>query len=153
MRRFEFSLERVLRHKERAERQAELKQSQALAHLRGVDAEVAAIRRRLDETAAGLEAKVGNKLDLAAWLANYRMAERLQRELSAAQQRRAAALHALQEAAGQRKKKALEAEAIRHLRHRRKEQHDSAAAKAEQVALDEISLRRWLGAGEEGNKS
>jgi flagellar biosynthesis chaperone FliJ len=149
MPRFQFNLERVLRHKERHERQAELRQQQALGQLRAVEMEIAVCQRRLDDSAAALQGKLGRSLDLSAWLASYREAERLARELAAAEARRLRALQALQEAAAGRRKKALEAEALRHLRRRHKQKHEESAARAEQVALDEISLRRWTGAADE----
>jgi flagellar export protein FliJ len=149
MRRFDFPLEQVLRHRERREQQAELREQHAAAALRTVQAECTTLRCQLDEVAAALHGKMGAALDVTAWLAAYRQAERLGSDLQSAETRQAAALQALQEAAVDRKKKALEAEALRRLKQSRKQKHDDDVAKAEQIALDEIGMRRWRDWGNE----
>lgn len=143
MKRFEFRLDRVLHYKERREQQAELEEQRLAAALNVQDGEISALERRLKQLAEDWSNQSARALDLTAWLNNARGAERLQRELITAQARRLQTLQALQAAAVRRRQAALEAEALRQLRRRRKDQHEAAAAKAEQVQLDEISLRRW----------
>jgi flagellar export protein FliJ len=139
--RFKFSLERVLKHKERRERLAEMRQQRALVELRAREAAAATLRNRLESIRAELPS--AGALDLAAWLANFRHAERLTRELDQADIEVIRAARSVQEASAQRRQQALEAEALRQLRQRRQEEHVAEAARAEQLFLDEQGLRRW----------
>lgn len=143
MQRFVFTLERVLKYKERRERLAEMRQLRALATLRTCEAVVATLRDRWQEAGALLPGGTGRTLDVAAWLAHFRHVERLARELAAAEHQVREAARRVEEAAALRRQQAREAEALRQLRRRQHEEYWRQAAKAEQRFLDEQGLRRW----------
>lgn len=143
MRRFRFRLAQVLHVKEQRERVAEVRQQQALALRTACEAEVKALGDDLERTAATLTAKMGRPLDFAAWLATYRKSEQVGRALLAAETRAQQAVQAYEAASAQRRRLAVEAEALRQLRQQQLHAHQHAAARAEQIFLDELSLRRW----------
>lgn len=143
MQRFRFKLEQVLRHKERRERLAEMRQWRALAALRTQEQALAKLQARWRNAGAALPSDPHAALDVARWLAQLRAAERLARDLAAATLRVHEAAVAFENATAQRRQQALEAEALRQLRHRQHERYLEQAAKAEQRFLDEEGMRRW----------
>ena len=143
MRRFSFALEKVLKHKERRERLAEMRQLRSLAALRIREQAEVELRMRWEQAGAHLMGGPKAARDVAHWLVHFRHAEKLAREMAAAATRVREAARAVEEATAERRQRAREAEALRRLRHRQHEQHLEAMAKAEQRFLDEEGLRRW----------
>ncbi|MBI3408767.1 MAG: flagellar FliJ family protein [Planctomycetes bacterium] len=143
MKRFEFALERVLHFKKQRERLAEARQLEARARLQAAEAVLKELRRELEKTAMEMRARLGEGLELGAWTAGYRKVEQLGRKVSAAEEAvRLAAKHYM-DASAARKQLAIEVEGLKQLRERQWHEHQAAAARAEQIMLDDIGLRRW----------
>ena len=142
MQRFVFSLERVLKHRERRERLAEMRLLRAVAALQAREAAAVLARSRLQQAGVGLAGR--QALDVTAWLTTFRHLDRLARELAAAEAQVREAARFVEEAAAQHRRLAREAEALRQLRRQHFERHRKAAAKTEERFLDEQGLRRWF---------
>jgi flagellar export protein FliJ len=143
VKRFEFHLQRVLQFKERNERLAEARQQAALADLQRCEAEMAALGQQLHEVATSQQTQPGKVLNLAGWLTLHRKAEQLRQALLQAEQQTRQARVRYAQASRERRDRAVEAEALRKLRQRQSLSHREAVEHAEQVALDDIGLRRW----------
>jgi flagellar export protein FliJ len=148
VKRFQFSLGRVLKLKEQRERMAELRLKQAQLALEQARAVVAAIRERLRQTSAALEPKIGNPIPPASWIAYYEHSQQLGRNLEQAEGHVVRARQQLQEAAAQRTQIATEVEALNHLRHQQWQEHTYDMMHLEQIRLDELGMRRWKAAQE-----
>lgn len=154
MKRFQFSLERVLRLKKQRERLAELRLMQARQVLDKHCAEVARIAEQLRQTAAAASRQVGSTLPAGSWIAYYQHAVQLERLLQTAEGRVALARKAVEEAAAARTAVTKEVEALLYLRRNQWELHLEARAQEEQNRLDEVSMRRWIMAqGNSGESS
>ncbi len=146
MRRFEFRLERVLRLKRQRTRLAELRQQMARLAVEVAEARVAALREALERDALGLAGKIGRSLPVTEWLRARQHSTRLGRALQAAEEDLRCAGEELEQAAAARARAAAETEALLYLRQRALDAHRDAAERANQAALDELSLRRWQAA-------
>ena len=143
MRRFQFTLERVLKLKEQRERMAELRQKQARAALEMARRVVASIWTQLEQNAEALEVKVGTSIATGPWLAHYQHAAQLGQALEAADANLRRATQELRQASAQRVQITQEVEALRHLRHQQWQDHWQETMRQEQIRLDELGMRRW----------
>ncbi|HWG43755.1 MAG TPA: hypothetical protein VN688_13285 [Gemmataceae bacterium] len=150
MKRFHFRLERVLSVKVQRERLAEMRQRQAQARREEARAECVRIEEQLNQTTASASAKLRAAAILGTWQAHYAQAVALGELLAAAQRRADEAEAQLQEANRLRIQASLEVEALRALRAREWQSYRKEAARQQQNNLDELGLRRWLAAREEG---
>jgi len=149
MHRFHFPLDHALRYKERRERIEEIRQAQALGEKQKRDAEVERIRRLIDDTAVALQGQMGKPVNLATWFATLNRSEQLGKQMQAAQDEVGRAIVRLQAAQARYRQAAQEAESLRTLRHHAMQEHQTAAARAEQNFLEEIALFRWQNAEDE----
>lgn len=146
MRRFDFSLDRVLRLKRQVLRLAELRQRQAHADHAAAAAEVERLARGLDDAAEALGRDVGRPLPAAAWLGRAEQAARANRLLEAAHAAARATAERLRAADRVRAQAATEVEALVQLRDHRLREFHRAVGRAEQADLDAVGLRRWQAA-------
>jgi flagellar FliJ protein len=146
VRRFQFTLERVLKLKEQRERVAELRQKQAHAALEMARRVVASIWSQLEQNARALEIKVGNAVPPGTWIAHYQHAAQLGQSLELADANLQRAAQELRDASAQRVQITKEVEALRHLRHQQWQNHWDETMRQEQIRLDELGMRRWKAA-------
>jgi flagellar protein FliJ len=146
VKRFEFRLERVLRLKRQRTRLAEIRQKRARLAVEAAEGRIATIRSDLARDAAGLGEKVGRALPAGAWQDVQAHAARLGRDLEVAESDLRRAAGELEQAAAARSRAAAEEEALLFLRRRALDAHHEAAARTEQVRLDELGLLRWRSA-------
>ena len=153
MKRFEFSLERVLKVKRQLERQLELEQQRAKA---GVDRAVAS-RQLVHDQLSGISdrfvAAIGSTMTPDRWLAAADMTERLGESLQQADRGVAEAERQLLVVSQKRAHLASEVEALATLRRQQWEQWRHESHKYEQSQLDEVGLRRWMDAHSKSSDS
>lgn len=145
MPRFRFSLEPALRYKERRERLAEIAQLHALGRKQACAAEVNRLRQSLEMAAQFLHGRMATGFDVTTWLATMRQTEQLGKSLQAARDREREADRQFQEAVKVYQQAAREAEALRTLKQQQHHDYLEATARAEQIDLEQIALRRWPG--------
>lgn len=153
MKRFEFSLDRLLRVKRQLERLAELEQRRAQDATEQARARLDAFRDQLARISDRFAAAVGRAMTPQQWSSAYDMAERLGTSIHVSEAEVAQAEQKLLAAAQERAQLATEVEAISTLRRRQWEQWRQEAQKADQDRLDEVGLRLWQNArdGAEAN--
>jgi len=127
-----------------------MRQRQAQARREEARAECVRIEEQLNQTTASASAKLRAAAILGTWQAHYAQAVALGELLAAAQRRADEAEAQLQEANRLRIQASLEVEALRALRAREWQSYRKEAARQQQNNLDELGLRRWLAAREEG---
>ena len=143
---FTFELDRVLKFKRRREKLAQVQQNQASAALQAAQAAAATLRDQLDRACLRLQQKLGKPQDATTWLAIYLQSSLLQQALQTAGQKVEGAAANLQVAAAARKQAAVEVEMLLTLRQKKWQEHLREFQQTAQERLDELGLRRWLGA-------
>ena len=143
MKRFEFSLDRLLRVKRQLERLAELEQLRALGAVEQARATLDGFRAQLDRVSEQFSAAIGRAMPPQQWAFASDMAERLGRSISQSEQEVATAEQKLLVAAQERAQLATETEAISNLRQQQWELWKQEAQRADQDRLDEVGLRVW----------
>ncbi len=143
MKRFEFSLDRLLRVKRQLERLAELEQQRAQAALEQARTTLQGFRDQLTRVSDQFSAAIGRAMPSLQWAFASDMAERLGRSIGQSEQEVAAAEQKLFAAAQERAQLATEVEAIATLRRQQWELWRQEAQKADQDRLDEVGLRLW----------
>ena len=146
MKRFEFSLERLLKVKRQRERLAELEQQRARAAVDAARAQVEELRGQLARVADGLGGFVGQAVNPQQWATSYELSERIGRSIQAAEADVEKAEERLWEAQQERAQIATEVEALATLRQQQWDQYKQEVQKANQEQLDELGLRRWMAA-------
>lgn len=136
MKRFEFSLERVLQVKKQRERLAELQQQQARFAFNTAQEEVLAWHAQL--------AHLARPDGVLSWMARQQQAALVSQSVERAEQRAAHARQRLEEAIRARARIATEVEALAHLRQQQWQEFRRQQQGAQQAQLDEFGLRRWL---------
>jgi flagellar export protein FliJ len=143
VKRFEFSLDRLLRVKRQLERLAELEQRRAQDAVEAARATLQGFRDQLDRVSDQFSAAVGRAMAPHQWAFASDMAERLGRSIRQSEQEVAAAEQKLLVAAQERAQLATEVEAISTLRQQQWALWKQEAQKADQDRLDEVGLRLW----------
>ena len=144
MKRFEFSLDRLLKVKRQLERMVELEQAraaQAVAEARGT---VDGLKSRLEEIAATVQASVSRGAMPDNWTQVYSMSERLGAALDEAERKAQAAEQRLADVSRRRTAAATEVEVLSSLRGQKWDEWKVARAASTQEQLDETTLRRWM---------
>ena len=149
MKRFEFSLDRLLKMKRQHERMAELEQIRAVQAVDAAEARVVALQEQLREMAERINARLGQACSPGQWVSAYEMSERLGQAIAVAEKEVAVAEERLATAKQERMQVATEVEALSSLRSRQHDQWRHDAAAADQDKLDEIGLRNWMTAQHE----
>lgn len=143
MKRFEFSLERLLRVKRQQERLAELEQRRAQDAAEQARARLDAFRDQLSRISDCYTAAIGRAMTPLQWASASNMAERLGHSIRASETEVTSAEQKLLTAAQERAQLATEVEAIRTLREQQWTAWRQEAQKADQDRLDEVGLRLW----------
>jgi flagellar export protein FliJ len=143
MKRFSFSLARVLKLKEQRKRLAEQRQEQARAALDAARSVVAALIEELARNAVHVEGKLGQSTTPGEWLALSQHSVQLGRSLELAEAEVLKKLGLLREAAAQRTRAAREVEVLLHLRDKQLDQHWQETMHEDQLRLDELSMALW----------
>jgi len=149
VKRFEFSLDRLLKVKKQLERLAELEQQRARDAADQARARLADLRAQLDRVADQYAAAVGRAMTPTQWASASDLSERLGRSIHAGEEAVAAADEKLAAAAQERATLATEAEALSTLRQQQWDKWRQEAKAADQDRLDEVGLRRWMAAQRE----
>jgi flagellar FliJ protein len=143
VKRFDFALERVLRLKRQRERLAEMALARARADLDAARGRVADFAGQLDRLARAVGESVGRAVPPERWVADAGLSARLGQALREAERQAEQAQRRLDEAARERVRRAVEAEALQTLRQEQWEQYRRELNRHEQERLDELSLGRW----------
>jgi flagellar export protein FliJ len=149
VKRFEFSLERLLRVKRHQERLAELEQRRAQGVVEEARTRLDGFRDQLSRISDGFAAAVGRAMTPLQWASASNMAERLGNSIRASETEVAQAEQKLMVAAQERAQLATEVEAIVTLRSQQWAAWRQEAAKADQERQDEVGLRLWRQAQDE----
>jgi flagellar FliJ protein len=143
VKRFEFSLDRLLRVKRQLERLAEHEQQRAQNAVELARATLQGFRDQLDRVSDQFSAAVGHAMPPHQWAFASDMAERLGRSIGQSEQEVSTAEQKLFVAAQERAQLATEVEAISTLRQQQWTLWKQEAQKADQDRLDEVGLRLW----------
>jgi flagellar FliJ protein len=149
VKRFEFSLDRLLRVKRQLERLAELEQRRALEAAEQARAALQGLRDQLSRISDQFAASVGQAMQPYQWASASDLAERLGKSIHGAEQAVEKAEQKLLTAAQERAQLATEVEAISTLRQQQWDLWRHEAQKADQDRLDEVGLRLWQNARDE----
>lgn len=150
MKRFEFSLDRLLKTKQQLERLAEMELLRAREAADSARAHLSGLQAQLARAADQFGAAVGRAMAPHQWAAASDLTERLGRSIQAAEQGVAEADGKLNAAARERGQLATEVEALTTLRQQQWDQWRHDAQRADQDRLDEVGLRRWMAARADG---
>jgi flagellar protein FliJ len=146
VKRFEFSLDRLLRVKRQLERLAELEQRRAQDVVAQTRAKLDALRDQLTRISDRFAASVGRAMAPQQWASAYDMTDRLGKSIHVSEEEVSQAEQKLHVAAQERAQLATEVEAISTLRRQQWELWRQEAQKADQDRLDEVGLRLWQNA-------
>jgi flagellar protein FliJ len=149
VKRFEFSLDRLLRVKRQLERLAELEQRRAQEAAEAARATLQGLRDQLARISDQFSASIGRAMAPQQWASASDLAERLGKSIHLSEEEVAKAEQKLLAAAQERAQLATEVEAISTLRRQQWELWKQEAQKADQDRLDEVGLRLWQNARDE----
>lgn len=149
MKRFEFSLERVLKVKRQQEKLAELEVQRARELVEIACNSLRSLQDQLNRLSEEFAAAVGSTMTPTRWSSASDMADRIGQSIRLAEQEVAAAESRLHAASQERAQVCTEVEALATLRQQRWEQWRAEAQKADQDRLDEVGLRLWQAARDE----
>ncbi|MFM8274667.1 MAG: flagellar export protein FliJ [Gemmata sp.] len=149
MKRFEFSLERLLRVKRQQQHLAELEQRRAQDVVEQARARLDRLRDQLAGISDRYSASIGRAMHPLQWASASDMTERLGHSIRASEHDVSQAEQKLHAAAQQRAELATEVEAISTLRQQQWDAWRHEAQKADQDRLDEVGLRLWQQAQDE----
>jgi flagellar export protein FliJ len=144
VKRFEFSLDRLLKVKRQLERLAELEQQRAREAADQARARLTGLREQLDRVAGHYAAAVGRAMTPTQWASASDLSERLGRSIRTGEDEVVAADQKLAAAAQERATLATEVEALSTLRQQQWDRWRQEAKQADQDRLDEVGLRRWM---------
>jgi flagellar FliJ protein len=143
VKRFEFSLDRLLRVKRQLERLAELEQRRAQDAAEQARARLDGFRDQLARISDRFAAAVGRAMTPVQWASASDLAERLGQSIHLSEEEVARAEQKVLVAAQERAQLATEVEAISTLRRQQWDQWRQEAQRADQDRLDEVGLRVW----------
>jgi flagellar export protein FliJ len=143
MRRFRFTLEPALRHRQRLEEQAQIELAAQLRRLEHEHARAAALRlelQRHEEMRADLQLR---SIEIGALTDAERYGAALVRAIAEQENRVAEALTAVEARRAAAAQRRTERESLDRLREQRLTEHRAEELRVEQKALDETSILRW----------
>jgi len=143
VKRFEFSLDRLLRVKQQLERLAELEQRRALEAAEQARSTLQGLRDQLGRISDQFAAAVGRAMAPQQWASASDMTERLGHSIHRSEREVALAEEKLLAAAQERAQLATEVEAISTLRRQQWDLWRQEAQRADQNQIDEVGLRLW----------
>jgi flagellar protein FliJ len=146
VKRFEFSLDRMLKVKRQLERLAELEQARAAKVVAEARGTVDGLKSRLLQVSSSVHSAVGQGVSPGQWVNAYAMSEHLGQQIELAEQAAKAAEAKLAAAARNRTAVSQEVESLSSLRRQQWEKWQQEAAAKVQEQLDEVTLRRWMAA-------
>lgn len=146
MKRFEFSLDRLLRVKRQLEHIAELEQKRAQDAAERAHATLLALHAQLDRISDQISASVGRVMAPQQWASASGMAERVGVSIRASEKEVVESEQRLHAAAQERAQLATEVEALATLRRQQVDKWQQEAQKADQNQLDELVQQRWQAA-------
>ncbi len=146
MKKFQFSLQRLLQFHQQRQKQAELKLRQAAMERAAAAAEVERIRQQITE-ACELPEVVGGVIDPDSRVNSARLIEFLTRTLTVAQEKLKGADQRFREVREECTKVTQSVEAFLHLRSQQRIEHRDETNRQQQIELDEVVMRRWSGNG------
>jgi flagellar FliJ protein len=143
MKRFHFSLERVLKLKEQRQKLAEQHQRQALMAVEVARTEVASLQNQLVRKAEEIQGKLSTPLPSGEWIARYQHTAFIERAIERAELQVQQAVKNLVEANTRRRQITTEVEALLHLRQQQWVDHAEETMHQDQIQLDDVGMRRW----------
>ncbi len=146
MKRFEFSLDRLLRVKRQLEHLAELEQQRALEATERARATLLTLREQLDRISDRISASVGCVMAPQQWASASGLAERVGASINASEKEVAETEQRLYAAAQERAQLATEVEALITLQRQQLEKWQLEAQRLDQNQLDELIQQRWQSA-------
>ena len=144
MKKFQFSLERLLRFHQQRQQQAELKLRQAAMVRETAAAEIDYVRQQI-AGACQLKEVVGGEINPSSRMNAARLVEVLGQTLTAAQEKLKAADQRFREVREECTEVTQSVEAFLHLRDQQRIEHRDEATRQQQIELDEVVMRRWSG--------
>lgn len=144
MKKFEFSLDRLLKVKRQLERLAELEQQQAHAAVQAATIRIQSLRQQMIEISDKMSSKVGQVSSPSAWVSAYEYSDHLQKMIAVAQVELNQAHMRLRTATEEREQITKEVMAIAKLRDEKYTAWKQEYAASTQAELDEIGLRNWM---------
>lgn len=144
MKRFEFSLDRLLKVKKQLERLAELEQNRAREAVDVARAKLEALKEQLARVSDQFAASVGRAMAPYQWAAAADMSERIGQSIRTGEDEVTAAEEKLLRVAQERAALATEVEALSTLREQQWDQWKQEAKKADQDRLEDVTLRLWM---------
>ncbi len=146
MKRFEFSLESLLKVKRQVERLAELEQLRAREAVDRARVRLDEFREQLARISDRFTASIGRPMAPQQWTTASDMSERLAESIRIAEQDVATAEEKLLAASQERARVAAEVEALETLRQEQWDKWRQEVQQADQGRLDEVGMRRWMSA-------
>lgn len=143
MKRFQFNLEPLLKVAIRKEREAERELFRARLEFEKARQHLAQLNEEMGRTGGVLEQSVGGVLTSEEWNRAFARIDLLRRAIETAQKGVDSKREALRQALEARKKKAIEVEALRTLRHKRWQEYQRDAQREQHETLGEVGMRGW----------
>ncbi len=146
MKKFEFSLDRLLKVKRQLERLAEMEQQRTQEAVERAQANLLDLREQLARMADQLTASIGRPMASFHWTSVCDLADRLSHSIAASEREVAQAESNHEAATEKRKQISREVEGLAKLREQQWTQWRQEAQKADQDRLDELGMRKWQAA-------
>ena len=144
MKRFEFSLDRLLRVKRQVERIAELEQQRAREAVEKSRQHLQSLHEQLDRVSEHYSSSIGTAMAPHQWASASDTSERLGHSIASAERELETDETRLLAAAQERASVATEVEALATLRQQQWDEWSQQARQADQSRLDEVGLRLWM---------
>ncbi len=144
MKRFEFSLDRVLKVKAQLKRIAEAEEARANQDVVSARVVVDGLKIQQVRVADTLSGRLGQGVSPCQWVNVFELSENLCRQLAAAEQSAQAAEDKLKTAHEERRVVASEVEALSSIRQQQWDAWKREREAKTQEQLDEVSLRQWM---------
>jgi flagellar export protein FliJ len=146
VKKFEFSLDQLLRVKRQLERLAGMEQARARQDADRAHARLQDLRSQLTRVSEQLNASVGRSLTPMQWVSVCDMSDRLGQSIRTSEQEVTETEQKFQAATLERNQIATEVEALDNLRQQQLAQWRQGVEKADQERLDDLGMRRWQAA-------
>ena len=142
MKKFQFRLEPLIKYREFLERQKQLEVAKARSDVLSCEQSIEKTRAAFSETAASLEAALGEGVDAARFLQVRNYMAGLEALEASEEKRRIGLLKVLKKRQKELAQKSVEKKAIEKLKARQKEEYYTAMLKEEQKTLDDTVILR-----------